>query len=106
MAQNEMRAKPALPERVRSMEGLGPAVVDNDFIDDCSEQPDNELGFQRMTSGECAVLDLLLRFTLGIDGLQGQPLLDLADLGRDMKATSKYFEQLLVEKVNFESKRF
>ena len=23
MAQNEMRAKPALPERVRSMEGLG-----------------------------------------------------------------------------------
>ena len=26
MAQNEMRAKPALPERVRSMEGLGVAV--------------------------------------------------------------------------------
>ena len=25
MAQNEMRAKPALPERVRSMEGLGVA---------------------------------------------------------------------------------
>ena len=25
MAQNEMRAKPALPERVRSMEGLGGA---------------------------------------------------------------------------------
>ena len=24
MAQNEMKAKPALPERVRSMEGLGP----------------------------------------------------------------------------------
>ena len=26
MAQNEMKAKPALPERVRSMEGLGVAV--------------------------------------------------------------------------------
>ena len=26
LAQNEMRAKPALPERVRSMEGLGVAV--------------------------------------------------------------------------------
>ena len=26
MAQNEMRAKPALPERVRSMEGLGVTV--------------------------------------------------------------------------------
>ena len=25
MAQNEMKAKPALPERVRSMEGLGGA---------------------------------------------------------------------------------
>ena len=25
MAQNEMKAKPALPERVRSMEGLGDA---------------------------------------------------------------------------------
>ena len=28
MAQNEMKAKPALPERVRSMEGLGPIVGD------------------------------------------------------------------------------
>ena len=27
MAQNEMRAKPALPERVRSMEGLGGCVL-------------------------------------------------------------------------------
>ena len=27
MAQNEMKAKPALPERVRSMEGLGVAVT-------------------------------------------------------------------------------
>ena len=27
MAQNEMRAKPALPERVRSMEGLGVAFA-------------------------------------------------------------------------------
>ena len=26
MAQNEMKAKPALPERVRSMEGLGVSV--------------------------------------------------------------------------------
>ena len=28
MAQNEMRAEPALPERVRSMEGLGVCAVD------------------------------------------------------------------------------
>ena len=27
MAQNEMKAKPALPERVRSMEGLGVSVL-------------------------------------------------------------------------------
>ena len=27
MAQNEMKAKPALPERVRSMEGLGISVL-------------------------------------------------------------------------------
>ena len=27
MAQNEMKAKPALPERVRSMEGLGVIAV-------------------------------------------------------------------------------
>ena len=28
LAQNEMKAKPALPERVRSMEGLGVTVVE------------------------------------------------------------------------------
>ena len=31
MAQNEMRAKPALPERVRSMEGLGVGFVADHF---------------------------------------------------------------------------
>ena len=33
MAQNEMKAKPALPERVRSMEGLGVSVGSTVFFD-------------------------------------------------------------------------
>ena len=32
MAQNEMKAKPALPERVRSMEGLGVGFNRYDFV--------------------------------------------------------------------------
>ena len=31
MAQNEMKAKPALPERVRSMEGLGAGMWHRDL---------------------------------------------------------------------------
>ena len=32
MAQNEMKAKPALPERVRSMEGLGGGRVEEGMV--------------------------------------------------------------------------
>ena len=32
MAQNEMKAKPALPERVRSMEGLGVRLERDDTV--------------------------------------------------------------------------
>ena len=42
MAQNEMKAKPALPERVRSMEGLGtwyPLVLPDLFFFLCFEAP-------------------------------------------------------------------
>ena len=40
MAQNEMKAKPALPERVRSMEGLGVAVsAGNGGMPDFSRSP-------------------------------------------------------------------
>ena len=35
MAQNEMKAEPALPERVRSMEGLGMARLLNEWNDNC-----------------------------------------------------------------------
>ena len=55
MAQNEMKAKPALPERVRSMEGLGrTALHDLElvalWIADRSECATPELEFRR--SGE------------------------------------------------------
>ena len=33
LAQNEMKAKPALPERVRSMEGLGLGVTEQAFYE-------------------------------------------------------------------------
>ena len=33
MAQNEMKAKPAVPERVRSMEGLGLGVREQAFYE-------------------------------------------------------------------------
>ena len=40
MAQNEMKAKPVLPERVRSMEGLGVAVsAGNGCMPDFSRSP-------------------------------------------------------------------
>ena len=34
MAQNEMKAKPALPERVRSMEGLGLSARASKYVED------------------------------------------------------------------------
>ena len=37
MAQNEMKAKPALPERVRSMEGLGVILEPPDVLDECAK---------------------------------------------------------------------
>ena len=42
MAQNEMKAKPALPERVRSMEGLGVGALPEEtavfiFMNDLEE---------------------------------------------------------------------
>ena len=37
MAQNEMKAKPALPERVRSMEGLGVIVCPELTLDEKGE---------------------------------------------------------------------
>ena len=41
MAQNEMKAKPALPERVRSMEGLGVALDgQSNCMPNCSRSPD------------------------------------------------------------------
>ena len=42
MAQNEMKAKPALPERVRSMEGLG-VTVHSSQIARCYKLPRTSL---------------------------------------------------------------
>ena len=48
MAQNEMKAKPALPERVRSMEGLGVTLRGQVFIGCRLDLGDEHFGFDEM----------------------------------------------------------
>ena len=54
MAQNEIKAKPALPERVRSMEGLG-RILENARISDLTigfDMPKSDDTFMFYACGE------------------------------------------------------
>jgi hypothetical protein len=83
---------------------LDPAVVDDHFIDDGSEQPDHQFGVESVAGGKGSILGHLLSFSFRIDRIQGQLLLHFAHSRRHLKATSEYFDKLLIENVDFGSK--
>lgn len=80
-------------------------MVNDNFIDDGSEEPDNHLGLQPMTDSECSIVGELCCFSLEVDRRQGKLLLYGAHSCGDLEAARKQFDKLLVEQVNFGAKR-
>jgi hypothetical protein len=95
---------PGNPAPVMGSPVLDPAVVDDHFIDDGSEQPDHQFGVESVAGGKGSILGHLLSFSFRIDRVQGQLLLHFAHSRRHLKATSEYFDKLLIENVDFGSK--
>ena len=99
MAQNEMKAKPALPERVRSMEGLGVVVISARWN---SGEPLREGEDPAPKADRYAIVEFIdLRISIGREGIEASyAIFSISSHEGDERPTRNYLARVGNESVH------